>query len=88
VARSASGRPSFSREYPTRCRHARQGHDADAYLLGETSPTGFGYFFFVALALKTPLALVGLMILGLLVCQPLHQYRGYPAFSCRRYRVD
>ena len=47
--------------------HVKQGHDADAYLLGETSPNGFWYFFLVALGLKTPLALVFLMIIGVLI---------------------
>lgn len=60
--------PEFFQGISDAMRHAREGHDAEAYLLGESSPTGFWYFFFVALALKTPLALVLLMIVGLLVC--------------------
>jgi hypothetical protein len=44
-------------------RHVGQGHDAPAYLLGETSPTGWWYFFPVALLFKTPAAL---HVLGLL----------------------
>jgi hypothetical protein len=60
--------PEFFNGIADAARHAAAGHDADAYLLGETSPTGFWYFFFVALALKTPLALVLVAIVGLLAC--------------------
>ena len=37
--------------------HASEGHPAPAWLFGETSPTGWWYFFPVALAVKTPAAL-------------------------------
>jgi hypothetical protein len=60
--------PEFFQGISEAMRHAKEGHDADAYLLGETSPTGFWHFFLVALALKTPIALVLLMIAGLVGC--------------------
>jgi hypothetical protein len=46
--------------------HNTQGHPA--YLLGEERRYGWWYYFPVALAVKTPLALLALLLLGIGVC--------------------
>jgi len=60
--------PEFFQGILDAMHHAKQGHDADAYLLGETNPDGFWYFFFAALAFKTPLALLAVMVVGIAMC--------------------
>jgi hypothetical protein len=42
--------------------HNREGHDS--YLLGEYSKSGFSHFYFVVLAVKTPIAVLALAIAG------------------------
>jgi hypothetical protein len=44
--------------------HNRQGHYT-SYLLGERRDFGWWYYYFVALAVKTPLAFLGLLAFGL-----------------------
>jgi len=46
--------------------HNSEGHNA--YLLGEHSNTGWWYFFPVALAVKTPIALLVLALIGIYAC--------------------
>lgn len=47
-------------------RHNELGHRS--YLLGEISEHGFWYYYLVILAVKTPLAFLGLAIFGTLLC--------------------
>lgn len=46
-------------------RHVSQGHGAPGYLLGQTSPTGWWYFFPVAFLFKTPAAFHALVLVAL-----------------------
>jgi hypothetical protein len=46
--------------------HTRRGHPA--FLLGEFRTTGWWYYFPVALAVKTPIAFLILLVLGIFVC--------------------
>ena len=48
--------------------HNTGGHGSASYLLGDLSRRGWWYFFPVALGIKTPLALLFLMIVGLAIC--------------------
>ncbi len=47
-------------------KHNKGGHPT--YLLGERSPSGFWYYYPVVLAVKTPLAFLGLLFAGIIVC--------------------
>jgi 4-amino-4-deoxy-L-arabinose transferase-like glycosyltransferase len=62
--------------------HNQSGHMA--YLLGQSSLRGFWYFFPVALAVKTPLAVLLLAGLGLAVCWKQGLWKAWPAiaFAC------
>ncbi|HTS62750.1 MAG TPA: glycosyltransferase family 39 protein [Candidatus Acidoferrales bacterium] len=59
--------------------HNGQGHPG--YLLGETSLKGWWYFFPVALAVKTPLAILLLAVPGVAVVWKSRRSRGYLTFA-------
>src|SRR5207237_9618111 len=59
-----------------------EGHPA--YLLGETSIFGWWYFFPVALGVKTPIAFLILLVIGLVLCWKRRRTAAYaflPAVS-------
>jgi Dolichyl-phosphate-mannose-protein mannosyltransferase len=59
--------------------HNRAGHGA--FLLGQASNHGFWYFFPVALAVKTPLAVLLLAAIGLASCWKRHERRAWTAIA-------
>ncbi len=58
--------PEFFRGITDALAHDRQGHPA--FLLGEFRMTGWWYYFPVALAVKTPIAFLIMLAVGILVC--------------------
>jgi 4-amino-4-deoxy-L-arabinose transferase-like glycosyltransferase len=59
--------------------HNQSGHNA--YLLGQVSNSGFWYFFPVALAVKTPIAILLLAGLGLVLCWKRRLPRAWTAIA-------
>jgi Dolichyl-phosphate-mannose-protein mannosyltransferase len=58
--------PEFFDGIRTALRHNSEGHPS--YLLGQHSSTGWWYYFPVALGVKTPIAFLLLLALGVLLC--------------------
>ncbi|HKD86806.1 MAG TPA: hypothetical protein VKB58_18805 [Terriglobales bacterium] len=67
--------PEFFRGIATALNHDRRGHGA--FLLGHFRQTGWWYYFPVALAVKTPIAFLIMLAVGILVCV---RERGRPMY--------
>jgi hypothetical protein len=62
VAETRLPAPEFLQGVLWVCAHNKTGHRA--YLLGQTSQTGFASFYFVSVAVRTPLPLLALFVVG------------------------
>ncbi len=67
--------PNFFRGIANALAHDKQGHPA--FLLGKFSMTGWWYYFPIALAVKTPIAFLIILAIGIVVCIREHARLNY-----------